>query len=171
MIFKLIGSLLIIGSCSSFGFSISRYHHQEEALLAELGRIIDQMLWELPFQLAPLPELVNHASTDTANKILARTMRTFSGHLERQILPDVHSCMEAAIADVGLDFFHARKILSLLGLSLGRFDLSGQINSLSAVREQCRREQEQLQLERTSRIRSYRVLSLCSGIALAILLI
>ena len=57
MSYKWIGSILIIGSCTGFGISIAVRQMREESLLRQLCRILDEMLWELPFQLTPLPEL------------------------------------------------------------------------------------------------------------------
>ena len=62
-------------------------------------------------------------------------------------------------------------MLLLLGRSLGRFDLSGQLKGLTSLRERCSREMQELHLDRDNRLRSYRVLGLCAGGALVILLV
>ena len=62
-------------------------------------------------------------------------------------------------------------MLLLLGSSLGRFDLAGQLKGLSAVKGQCALELQELRTDREPRLRSYRVLGLCAGAALVILLI
>ena len=169
MIYKWIGAALIVGSCGGFGISLAVHQKREEALLQELGGMIDQMLWELPFQLTPLPELLRH----TAGKgrgILANVFSSLAEQLDRQVLPDVLSCMEASIPE-GLSFSRLEEMLLLLGRSLGRFDLSGQLKGLTSLRERCSREIQELHLDRDNRLRSYRVLGLCAGGALVILLV
>ena len=59
----------------------------------------------------------------------------------------------------------------LLGKSIGRFDMDGQIKGLEAVRQDCRRRLDELSKDRDTRLRSYQTLGLCAGAALAILFI
>ena len=59
----------------------------------------------------------------------------------------------------------------LLGRSLDRFDLAGQLKGIAATRSACRREVGALLENRDLRLRSYKTLGLCAGAALAVLLI
>lgn len=170
MSYKWIGAALIVGSCGGFGISLAVHQKREEAMLNQLSRIIDEMLWELPFQLTPLPELIRHAAGKYSG-IIGTVFLNLAEQLDRQVLPDVLSCMEAGLQNSTLSFPRLRKMLLLLGQSLGRFDLSSQLKSLSSVREQCTQELQELQSDRNTRLRSYRILSLCAGAALVILLI
>lgn len=170
MSYKWIGAALIVGSCGGFGISLAIHQKREEAMLSQLCRIIDEMLWELPFQLTPLPELIRHTAGKTKG-ILGTVFLTLAEQLDRQVLPDVLSCMEAGLQDTVLTFPRLRRTLLLLGQSLGRFDLSGQLKGLTSVRERCSQELQELQSDRDTRLRSYRILSLCAGAALVILLI
>ena len=79
--------------------------------------------------------------------------------------------MNAAIQDPVPSFPRLHRLLLQLGHSLGRFDLSGQLSELTALREQCDEEIRELRLDRSERLKSYRVLGLCAGAALVILLI
>lgn len=170
MSYKWIGAVLIVGSCGGFGISLAVHQKREEAMLTQLCRILDEMLWELPFQLTPLPELVRHTAGKTGG-ILGGVFLGLAEQLDRQVLPDVLSCMEASLQGAVLSFPRLRGMLLLLGQSLGRFDLSGQLKGLTAVREQCGQELEALRADRDTRLRSYRILGLCAGAALVILLI
>ena len=170
MSFKWFGAALIVGSCGGFGISLAMHQKREEAMLIRLSRIIDEMLWELPFQLTPLPELIRHSAGKNSG-IIGTVFLNLAEQLDRQVLPDVLSCMEACLPDSILSFMRLRKMLLLLGQSLGRFDLSGQLKGLSAVRERCGQELRELQSQRDTRLRSYRILSLCAGAALVIQLI
>ena len=64
-----------------------------------------------------------------------------------------------------------RRLLTGLGNSLGRLDLTGQVQGLQAVKAGCARELERLERNRDTRLRSYQTLGLCAGAALAILLV
>ncbi|MGM9603582.1 MAG: stage III sporulation protein AB [Faecousia sp.] len=170
MSYKWIGAALIVGSCGGFGISMAVHQKREEAMLTQLCRIIDEMLWELPFQLTPLPELIRHTAGKNKGS-LGAVFLALAEQLDRQVLPDVLSCMEAGLQDSVLSFPRLRSMLLLLGQSLGRFDLSGQLKGLTSVRERCGQELQELQSDRDTRLRSYRILSLCAGAALVILLI
>ena len=63
-----------------------------------------------------------------------------------------------------------RRNLKQLALSLGRYDLEGQLQGLEMVRQQCRKDLEELESDRFDRMRSYQTLAVCAGAALAILL-
>lgn len=58
-----------------------------------------------------------------------------------------------------------------LGRNLGRFDLTGQLSSLRALRAGCEDSLKQLTDNRDNRLRSYQTLGLCTGAALAVLLL
>lgn len=170
MNYKWIGAMLIVASCTGFGTSLAIHQKREELLLRQLVRILDEMLWELPFQLTPLPELIRHA-VEKSSGAIRLLFRGVADQLDRQVLPDVLSCVEAELKEPLSTFPRVKKILLLLGASLGRFDLAGQLKGLTAIREQCACELQELHTDREPRLRSYRVLGLCAGGALAILLI
>ena len=58
-----------------------------------------------------------------------------------------------------------------LGISLGRFDLPGQLQGIHTARGECQSALDRLCSNRDNRLRSYETLGLCAGAALAILLL
>lgn len=170
MSYKWIGAMLIVGSCTGFGVSLAVHQKREELLLRQLIRILDEMLWELPYQLTPLPELIRHA-VEKSSGAIRFFFRSVADQLDRQVLPDVLCCVEAELKEPVSAYPRVKKMILLLGSSLGRFDLAGQLKGLTAVKEQCACELRELHTDREPRLRSYRVLGLCAGAALAILLI
>lgn len=170
MNYKWVGAILIIGSCSGFGLTVAFNHLQEIHLLDALKRIMDNMLCELTFQLTPLPDLVRHSSVGSP-EALRTVLYAFAENLDRQLLPDALCCMQSAIEDTRPSFQNVTEILNLLGHSLGRFDLQGQIKELSDVREKCARKLEKLESMRDSHLRIYRILGICAGISLTVFLI
>jgi hypothetical protein len=92
-----------------------------------------------------------------------------ASELEAQVAPDAGSCMNAVLSKTSGLPPRTRKNFQLLGVSLGQFDLQGQLTGLEAARKQCRRELDELSKNRDVRLRSYQTLGLCAGSALAIL--
>ena len=167
---KLFGALLVICGCGGMGFSIAAASKREEAALRQLIGALDFMECELQYHLTPLPELCRQAGRETKGTI-QQILTVLAHELECQISPDVESCMRAALAICPEIPKRVRQAFEIMGSSLGRFDMEGQIKGLEAVRGFCRRELEGLSQNRDSRLRSYQTLGLCAGAALAILFV
>lgn len=166
---KWIGALLIITGCGSVGFAIAAGYRREEKALRQLVGALDYMQCELQYRLTPLPDLCRMAGT-TERGQAGFVLRKLAQELESQISPDVESCMNAALSCQDLPL-RLRNAFHIMGTSLGRFDVEGQISGLESVRGYCRRELEQMSVNRDSRLRSYQTLGLCAGAALAILFV
>lgn len=137
-------------------------------MLRQLVAALDYMQCELQYRLTPLPELCRGAGLQ-AKGILRQVFLTFSQELDYRLTPDVASCMAAALEKARNLPRKTGGNLLLLGNSLGRFDLEGQIQGLEAVRQQCREDIQTLAVDKLQRLRSYQTLSLCAGAALVIL--
>ena len=105
------------------------------------------------------------------NNTIGHIFRELSREMDRQINPEVSSCMYAVLAGDRSLPESLREGLQLMGKSLGKFDLEGQLRGLESVKEYCHRWLEKLSANRDVRLRSYETLGLCAGAALAILLI
>lgn len=167
MDYKWMGAVLVLFSCGGFGFSLCACHKNEENILRQLVAILDYMQCELQYRLTPLPELCRKAGMQ-AKGCLGQIFLNFSKELDCRLNPDVASCMAAAMAQASLPPKATVK-LRLLGSSLGRFDLDGQIKGLETVRQQCREDISVLTADKSNRLRSYQTLSICAGAALVIL--
>ena len=170
MSIKLIGAILIISGCGGFGFKISSAHVRQERTLRSLIGILDYMECELQYRLTPLPDLCRQAAGES-DGILRTIFLTLTHELEDQISPDVERCMTATLSKIKNIPLYTLEALELLGRSLGRFDLEGQLKGLDAVRQECRRKLDELNTNRDVRLRSYQTLGLCAGAAIAILFI
>lgn len=170
MIYKWVGACLIVSCCAGCGLSVSNQQKAEMKMLSELRRFLDNILCELPYKLTPLPDLIRSASSDVSGK-LKRLLEAFAGQLDRQCLPDVSCCMTTVLNGIEVDSVRISRLLVLLGNSLGRFDLAGQLRELTGIQEQCKAVLCEMQAEHDLRFRSYRVLAISAGIALTILLI
>jgi len=170
MILKVMGVVLVITGCGGVGFRVAANHRQEEKMLRQLIGVLDLMECELQYRLTPLPELCRMASKECSG-VLGNVFLELALEMESQASPDMYSCMDTVLKKVGSLPDLARDGLDLLGRSIGRFDIDGQLKGFEAVRQECRRSLEQLADNRDARLRSYQTLGLCAGAALAILFV
>ena len=170
MNFKWIGAIMVIVGCGGFGFSVAAAHRREETTLRQLIIALDYMECELQYHLTPLPDLCRQAAAEQRGCI-RDVLLNLSRELDAQISPDVERCMQASLCAVEDIPKRTQQALTDMGKTLGRFDLSGQLNGLEQVRSACRTELEALRTNREPRLRSYQTLGLCAGAALAILLV
>lgn len=170
MDYKWIGAVLIVAGCGGFGFSMAAAHRYQEKSLRKLMGILDFMACELQYRMTPLPELCEESGREAGGE-LGRIFRLLSVELHGSLSADVADAMESVLKTSSELPDKTRDNLLLLGRSLGRFDLEGQLKGLEAVRASCRRDLEGFSANREARLRNYQTLSLCAGAALAVLLI
>ena len=170
MSWKWIGAILVIAGCGGFGFSLAAVHRLEELSLRDLIRALDFMECEISYRMTPLPEVCAMAAREN-HGCVKRVLSLLAQKMEEQVSPDVDRCMAAVLATVGEIPKYTRGAFSLLGRSLGRFDLDGQMKSLEGVRSTCRMKLGELTTNKEARLRSYQTLGICAGAALAIILI
>ena len=170
MILKLIGAVLVVTGCGGIGFRIAANHRLEEKNLRQLIGILDYMECELQYRLTPLPELCRQASKEFSG-LLGKVFWELSVEMEAQVSPDLDTCMSVVVSRSAKLSLSTQEALLLLGKSVGRFDIEGQLKGLEAVRQDCRRQLEALSYNRDTRLRSYQTLGLCAGAALAILFV
>ena len=166
---KWIGAILIISASGSFGFMLSAAHYREEKYIKSLINALDFMVSELHFHAASLPELCRKTAGESIREIGGIFFR-LGEELDRNINPNVSCCMESVLVNTDLPPL-VTESFNLLGRSLGKFDLEGQLQDLESVRHSCRQALKQLTDNRELRLRNYHTLSLCAGAALAILLV
>ncbi len=139
-------------------------------MLVNLRRFVSTAQWELQYRLTPLPELVRTCCKQL-NSPLKSVLQSFADSLEEQIYPQASDCMNAAIFQEDWLPIRVRHILRQMGQSMGRFALEGQLEGLKALDAQIETELKMLRDNQIGRIKSYQVLSLSAGTALAILLL
>ena len=170
MILKLIGAAFVVFGCGGVGFRMAANQRQEERDLRKLIGALDYMECELQYRLTPLPSLCKQVAKECAGKV-GSIFLALSEEMEAQNSDDTASCMTVALSrNDGLTPV-IREIFTLLGSSIGRFDMEGQLKGLESVRQECRRRLTLLENERDVRLRSYQTLGLCAGAALAILFV
>lgn len=170
MMLKIFGVVMTVLGCGCVGFQIAANYKREERALQQLSRILEYMECELQYRLTSLPELCRQVSR-TYKQIPGSVFRDLAAEMEAQISPDVSCCMNAVLRKYKNLPPITRNVLETLGMSIGRFDVCGQLKGFSSANALCKRNMLTLSEGRDTRLRSYQTLGLCAGAALAILLI
>ena len=170
MYIRILGAILIVISCSGVGYFLVFNHKREEKAISQLIGALDYMQCELTYRLTPLPELCRMAAAENIGMV-SQVMLALADEMDSQISPDVSACMHAALIKSPKLPTRTHALMQKLGGSLGKFDMEGQLRGLENVRQLCRKEMESLSNHRDQRLKNYQTLSICAGVALAILLI
>ena len=167
---KWIGSLLIVAGCGGLGICLSSLLHRERSMLQSLVSLLTYLECRLRCQLTPLPELCRQAG-HSCGGTLGDVFLNFSRELDWQSAPDPDSCMAEAIRKSHSLPSSVRHLLRRMGASFGRFDLTGQLQELSLIRDLCREQLQQSSSVLSGRVRTCNALAFSAGAAAAIVLL
>lgn len=170
MILKLVGAICIAIACVGACITIVAYHRREVATLKSIIFALEFMLSELEYRMPPLSDLCRKTAYQ-CDKNLQKVFLNLSNELENQISPDAKHCMDSVLSKTSHISEDSKYCLFLLGESLGRFDLQGQLRALESVKKECTEKLNRILDHGDVRIRSWKTLGLCTGAALIILLI
>lgn len=165
-----IGAVLIIVGCGGVGFLMALRDKREYDGVLQLIQAIEFMICELSYRMTPLPDLCRGVAGRSQGSV-SRVFLKLSEELERQIAPDAACCMAAALAACYDVPTKTEAFLSQLGMTLGQFDLQGQLQGLQGIKEGCELARKGMEQDRPQRLRGYQTLGLCAGAAIAILFI
>ena len=168
--YKWIGAVLVVAGCGGFGFTLAVETQRQVRLLRQLLQSLELMENEIRCRLTPLPQLCELAARGR-DPALRRFFLSLGRELKQGKASQAEGCVRAVLDRQRELPVPVKGILRLMGASLGRFDLSGQLKGLLAAQNACRRELGELERNKELRLRSYRTLGLCAGAALAVLLI
>ena len=166
---KIIGAVFIFIACGGIGLHAAAQYLKEQKLLRQLVVILDYLECELQYRLTPLPDLCKLASS-VSNDVLSYIFKSLADALEAQSSPDAQSCMISVMKKTAGLTPWTRRALFLLGQSLGRFDVSGQIKEFKGIRHVCLRRLQEMADHKGERTRQYQTLGFCTGAALVVLL-
>ena len=170
MMYKVLGSVLVILTCGGFGFSIAASHRKVVRLLNSFIAAISFMRCELQYRCTALPELCAKTAAMLPDMI-GKFFRNLSNELESQICPDIKSCTMNALSKTEDIPVAIGDCIMTMANTLGCFDLNGQLEGLARAERQAQNVLEKLTFDLDKRLRSYQTLGLCAGTALAILLV
>ena len=170
MILKVLGAIMVILGCGGFGLTLVFVSKNEIDSLKQFLTALEYMHWELEYKLTPLPELFRRIAT-ICNGTLREYFETTAQIMERQSAPNAQTCLIMAMDKTKHIPKHTRNCVISLSKSLGQYDLSGQINGIQSVKNECKQKIDVLSQNKDVRFRSYQTLGLCAGAAIAVLFI
>lgn len=167
---QMVGAGAVSASCSLFGFRIAREYLSRAQMLRAFIAALEQMEGRLAYDCSPLPELTAIAAQSITGPV-SRVLKAFSENLAGRAAQQIPECMKLALESCPIADDSVRRSLILLGTSLGKLDSAGQLQSLKSLRITAQNRLRQLEYESPQRVRCYRTLGICGGIALAVLLV
>ena len=168
---RLIGSVLIAAGSAMLGLLVVNGLDQRVGDLAGLAAGLEQMVRELDYRLAPLPELLTAAADAAGGRagVFFHCAAESAMRLDGRCFRD---CWDGALDGAGLRLEpQDRAVLTVLGGVLGRYDGGTQSAALREAAERLDCLQAEAAARRKQSGRVYGALSLTAGAFLLILLI
>lgn len=168
---KLLGAAIIVIAAASVGIRMARAVRIEERYLSQLAKVLEMMAWEIESRLtaaAPLCDLAALQCSGALSDVFSALAKCFG----EQDAADAGHMMDAVLLRFGGSLpasCHYR--LRELGSILGAYEADEQVQALNSLRSRIERSLEELREGRPQRCRSYEVMGVCAGCALAILLL
>lgn len=170
MLLKCFGFLTVFLGCGYIGFRAGSNYRKDITVLRQLCGHIEYMICQLRYHQTSLPELFTQMQND-AQQPLRQLFGKICALFSEQAFSGAHECMLAAVEKMPDLPKMTRSCLMELAVTLGRFDLEGQLRGAESVLHRYTQKVAQMERNSHSQIRSYQVFGLCAGAALAILLI
>ena len=170
MTIRLIGAVMIIVGCASFGFLLATAHILETSTLKQLIQALQLMESELKYRKTPLPLLCHYVALGQSGLIKTYFL-SLESELQQQIQPDAATCAQLALDKMQYMPKQTKHLISQLGKSLGKFDVDGQVLGIQTVREEAVLRVKHRNKDQDQRIKNYRIFGICAGIAIVILFI
>ena len=167
---KWIGALLIIAGCAGIGFSMAMNCRRELKALEDLSCALSHIASELEFRQAPLPDIFLKIG-QIGDGCVYSLFSVLGEALNRQVAPDAGCCLDVVLRNGQQIPTMTACILKEFGIGLGQYDVGGQLRQISVVKDRCDREMDLLSNQKEERIRRYQTLGICTGAAIAILLL
>ena len=168
---KLLGAALIIASASSVGIRMALSVRQEEQSLRQLVRVLELMRCEIQSCLTPTKALCEKAA-GICRGTMQDIFLAIAQRIELQEDVDVGRIMEAVLVRYGSKLpISCICRLQELGEILGVYELQEQTQALEALIGRVNGSVDELRSCRADRCRSYEVMGVCAGCALAIILL
>ena len=169
MVIRILGATLTVLAGSIYAVTITKEHRRNETLLEELILVLDHISWELETNFSNLAICCREAG-QCGKGTVGLIFLELAQQLDRGQAGTVSKCFASITQSHQLPQTVLQR-LAQLGDILGRYDLSGQISGIRAMQELCKRDLHALAGERTKTVKSCQALGLCTGAAVAILLL
>lgn len=170
MIIRWIGACCIVAGSGCIGIFHTMEHYRTVKFVRKIIIAAEYMERELRYRQLPIPELLLNTA-DYCGGVIKPLFTQFSKRISSQLDTDLSTAMNAvlfsfkSLPDVFSDLCRE------LSKSIGQFDIDGQLECLESLRTVCKAKLDALTDEQATKMRSFQTLALCTGAAVAILLI
>lgn len=169
---RLIGAILVAGGAAAMGLAAAGTLKTRVDVLSSLILALDTIQTEITFRLTPLPELIallEKQVSPPANQLFKNCSRYIAELGQRTFCSIWASAVEESTAlELTLD---EKKILSELGVFLGRYDAESQASAIAYTRHRLQRLLDGALDNRQKQGKLYRLLGVVAGAAAVIILI
>lgn len=166
-----IGFVLVVSGAAATGMTMAANVKRTVNLLREWVNILREMRSEIEFHLTPLGELcgilADGASAPIKN-ILYSVEKKLSDVPGRPAGIQMRESLSVNGQGIPVEL---KKIIIDLFDALGRQDVYAQIRAIDMAQQRTQSALQSLESEKKDRCRTYRVISVCAGIAIAVILI
>ena len=169
---KLIGLSLILAVSGAVGAGLAGTVKRQQAQTLALIDALLRIRHELQYRLTPLPEIFSALGGGRNREIADFFSRFAAGLSSAQTCTVGYACRQALAQTHGLCLSGTARgtLLSLFG-SLGKYDLDGSVQALDLALSRLREEAKTLQSGAAARCKTYLTLGICTGLAVAVILI
>ncbi len=166
---RLVGAAMIILGAGSFGVAKTAQFYRQQRQLRAFLNALEILQCELDYTLYPLPKLCR-ITAERCERVCADFLRRYADSLDggacrsaaaREALIAVKCVLPPDACIAVLELFSA----------LGRYDLEGETNLLKLTQYRLKAALERGETEKRPMVKGYAVLGLCTGAAVAILLV
>ena len=164
---KLAGMVFIVVSAGSVGIRIGLSLKHRCRYLRQMLHAIQILEYEISFGATPLPKAF-WAVSQASEGQMTQLFFSMSSQMEQCCWLSPKSAMERAL--IGNND-PSNEILIHLAEQLGKYDLQTQQNALQTAKARAEQMLQELERERSIKSGTYETLSICAGLAAAILLI
>lgn len=167
---KMLGAVFIIVGCSAVGFIMAGNLSHEITAVRNLIANLEYWKNAIGYHHTTLPELcmLSHTMDKT---VIGDYFRKLGEQLDKLGEIDATQCTVNALSLCPEMPHSCRILLQTLGRGLGKFDMDGQLHEIDAVLEDARNTLSTLLSSHDSRLKCYKTLGICTGVAIAILIV
>ena len=169
---KLIGLSLILTASGAVGAGLAGTVKRQQAQTLALIDALLRIRHELQYRLTPLPDIFAALGSGRNRESADFFSRFAAGLSSARTCTVGYACRQALAQTRGLCLSGATRgtLLSLFD-SLGKYDLEGSVQALDLALSRLREEAKTLQSGAAARCRTYLTLGICTGLAVAVILI
>lgn len=166
---RLIGAAMIILGAGSFGIAKTAQFYRQQRQLRSYLHMLEILKCELTYTLFPLPKLCR-ITAERSERLCADFLKRYADRLDSGVSRSAAAAEAFSESKCFLPPDASMAILELFG-TLGRYDLDGEENLLHLTQQRLKTALERGETEKRPMAKGYALLGVCTGAALAILLV